>query len=142
MDLLKAEIHDAAEAEAIRTELNELYSELENIGIERGQRLLTGQQAKIATDLINEDIAKLERRRQSEQRLLVLEGLEIGTPNVAVGIRALSPDRFRAVVTMLMTLTVDPVGKGHRVNGERFDTRPGPRRAEVTLRRPPVYRGA
>src|SRR5262249_46991638 len=52
VDLLKAEIHDEAEAEAIRTELNTLYGELEKIGIERGQRLLTGQQAKIATDLI------------------------------------------------------------------------------------------
>jgi hypothetical protein len=120
-DLLKAEIHDAAEAEAIRTELNTLYQELTNIGVERGQRLLTGQQAKIATDLINEDIAKLERRQQGEQRLQVLEGLEIGTPDVAVGVEALPPDRFRAVVTMLMTLTVSPVGKGHRLGGDRFD---------------------
>ena len=90
-DLLKAEIHDAAEAEAIRTELNTLYQELANIGVERGQRLLTGQQAKIATDLINEDIAKLERRQQSAERLRVFEGLKLGTPDVEVGIRALSP---------------------------------------------------
>ena len=48
--------------------------------------------------------------------------LTMPASNVAVGIRgAMPPDRFRAVVTMLMTLTVDPVGKGHRVNGERFD---------------------
>lgn len=120
-DLLKAEIHDAAEAEAIRTELNDLYQELENIGIERGQRLLTGPQAKIATDLISADIAKLERRQQSAERLRVFEGLELGSPEVETGIRALSPDRFRAVVDVLMTLTVQPVGKGHRVNGDRFD---------------------
>ena len=127
-DLLKAEIHDAAEAETLRAELNELYAELENIGVERGQRLLTGQQAKIATDLINADIAKLERRQQSQERLQVFEGLKLGTPDVEVGIRALSPDRFRAVVTVLMSLTVQPVGKGHRLNGERFD----PNRVEAT----------
>ena len=39
-----------------------------------------------------------------------------------------SPDRFRAVVTVLMSLTVQPVGKGHRLNGERFD----PNRVEAT----------
>jgi DNA invertase Pin-like site-specific DNA recombinase len=120
-DLLKAEIHDAAEAEAIRTELNTLYQELTNIGVERGQRLLTGQQAKIATDLINEDIAKLERRQQSQERLRVFDGLNLGTPDVEIGIRALNPDRFRAVVNVLMTLTVQPVGRGHRLNGDRFD---------------------
>ena len=127
-DLLHAEIHDATEAEAIRTELNTLYAELENIGIERGQRLLTGQQAKIASDIVQEEIAKLERRQQSAERLRVFEGLKLGTPDVEVGIRALSPDRFRAVVDVLMTITVMPVGKGHRVNGDRFD----PNRVLVT----------
>jgi DNA invertase Pin-like site-specific DNA recombinase len=121
VDLLKAEIHDAAEAEAIRTELNTLYQELEQIGIERGQRLLTGEQAKIATDVVKADIAELERRQRSEERLRVFDGLELGTPKVAVGIRALSPDRFRAVIDVLMTVVVKPVGKGHRLNGDRFD---------------------
>ena len=51
VDLLKSEIHDEAEAESIRLELETLYGEVEPIGIERGQRLLTGRQAKIATDL-------------------------------------------------------------------------------------------
>ncbi len=121
-DLLKAEIHDEAEAEAIRAELSTLYQELTNIGIERGKRLLTGEQAKIATDLINEDIAKLERRQQSAERLRVFEGLKLGTPDVEVGIRALSPNRFRDVVDTLMSVSVRPVGKGHRgVNGDRFD---------------------
>ena len=114
-DLLKAEIHDEAEAEALRTELNELYGELEKIGVERGKRLLTGEQAKIATDLINEDIAKLEARQQDQDKLLVLEGLPLGTPEVADAIKQLSPDRFRAVLDLLLTATVAPVGKGGHV---------------------------
>lgn len=111
-DLLKAEIHDEAEAEAIRTELNELYGELEKIGVERGQRLLTGAQAKIATDLINADIAKLERRQQDQERLRVFEGLDLGKPQVQAQVRKLSPDRFRAVINVLMAPTVMPVGRG------------------------------
>jgi DNA invertase Pin-like site-specific DNA recombinase len=125
-DLLKAEIHDEAEAEAIRTELNELYTELTNIGIERGKRLLTGEQAKIATDLINEDIAKLEARQQDQDKLLVLEGIPLGTPEVADAIQQLSPDRFRAVLNLLLTATIAPVGKG----GHIFD----PNRVTVTWR--------
>ena len=124
MDLLKAEIHDEAEAEAIRTELNELYGEIEKIGVERGQRLIDGQQAKIATDIVKADIAKLEARQQDQDRLLVLEGIPLGKPEVADAIKQLSPDRFRAVLDLLLTATVAPVGKGSHV----FD----PERVTVT----------
>ena len=116
----KAEIHDEAEAEQIRVELNTLYGELEKIGVERGQRLLTGQQAKIATDLIGEDIKKLERRQQDQERLRVFDGLPLGKPEVVDAIKKLSPDRLRAVLDVLMTVTVAPVGKGgHVFNPER-----------------------
>jgi hypothetical protein len=125
VDLLKAEIHDAAEAEAIRTELNTLYGELKKIGVERGQRLLTGEQAKIATDLINQDIEALERKQEDQERLRVFEGIPLGTPEVADAIGRLSPDRFRAVVDVLCTITVKPVGKGgHTFNPKRVHAKP------------------
>jgi len=118
-DLLKAEM-DTDEAEAIRAELSVLYGELKQIGIERGQRLLTGEQAKIATDLINGDIAKLERRQRDQERLRVFEDIPIGTAGAIDAVKALSPDRFRAVVDVLATITVEPVGKhGHVFNGDR-----------------------
>jgi hypothetical protein len=121
VDLLKAEIHDETEAEAIRTELNTLYTELRNIGVERGHRLLTGEQAKIATDLINEDIAKLEARQQDQERLRVFDGIPLGEPEVADAIAELTPDRFRAVLDVLVVVTIAPVGKGggHMFNPER-----------------------
>jgi hypothetical protein len=121
VDLLEAEIHDEAEAEMIRDELNTLYQEIVNIGIERGQRLLTGEQVKAATDFVKVDIEKLEQRQRSAERVRLFDGLNLGTPDVAVGIRALSPDRFHAVVDVLVTITVQPCGKGHWVNGDRFD---------------------
>jgi DNA invertase Pin-like site-specific DNA recombinase len=115
VDLLKSAQHDEAEAEALRVELAALYGELRNIGIERGQRLLTGEQAKIATDLINDDIAKLERQQQDQELLRVFDGIPLGTPKAADAIRALSPDRFRAVMGTLFVATVAPVGKGSHV---------------------------
>ena len=127
VDLLKAEIHDEAEAEAIRLELETLYGEVKKVGIERGQRLLTGEQAKIATDLIRDDIAKLERRQQDRERLRVFDGIPLGTPEAAAAIRELSPDRFRAVLDVLLEVAIAPVGKS---NGPTFN----PERVQVGWR--------
>lgn len=120
VDLLKSEKHDTAEAEAIRLELETLYGELAAIGVERGKRLLTGEQAKIATDLINTDIAKLEARQQDQERLRVFDGIPLGTPEAADAVAELSPDRFRAVLDVLAQVVVMPVGKSGKVfNPER-----------------------
>lgn len=120
VDLLKAEQHDTAEAEALRIERAALLAELDNIGVERADGLLTGKQAKIATDRINDKLAKIERRQQDQERLRVFDGLPLGKPEVAEAIRKLSPDRFRAVLGVLATVTVAPVGKGGKVfNPER-----------------------
>jgi DNA invertase Pin-like site-specific DNA recombinase len=122
VDLLKADPHDEAEAEAIRVELNALRTELRNIGVERGRRLLTGEQAKIATDLINDEIAKLERRQHDQERLRIFEGIPLGTPEAVDAVKRLSDDRFRAVIDVLATVTVTPVGKSGRVfDPERVD---------------------
>ena len=115
MDLLKAELHDAAEAEALRTEENTLRSRLNEIADERADGLLTGAQAQRATARINEKLAAIERRQQDQNRLRVFDGIPLGKPQVAAAIQRLSPDRFRAVVDVLMTVTVMPVGKGRHV---------------------------
>jgi DNA invertase Pin-like site-specific DNA recombinase len=115
VDLLKAELHDEAEAETLRAELNTLYGRLEEIGVERGEGLLSGLQAKAASDTVNEKIAAVERRQQDQERLRVFEGLKLGHPKVAFGVRALSPDRFRTVLAMLATVTVMPVGRGNHI---------------------------
>ena len=120
VDLLKAELHDEAEAERIRAELGTLYARLEEIGQERGEGLLTGQQAKTATDTVNAKIAKLEREQQDDERLRVFDEIPLGTPEAADAIKALTPDRFRAVLGVVLKATVAPVGKGsHKFNPER-----------------------
>jgi DNA invertase Pin-like site-specific DNA recombinase len=125
VDLLKAELHDAAEAEALRTEENTLRSRLNEIADERADGLLTGAQAQRATARINEKLAAIERKQQDQERLRVFDGIPLGTPKVAAAIARLSPDRFRAVVGVLMTVTVMPVGKGRHVfNPERVQVEP------------------
>jgi DNA invertase Pin-like site-specific DNA recombinase len=124
VDLLKAEIQDQAEAEAIRGQLNILYSRLESIGVDIGEGLISGVTAKAAVDTVKENIAKLERRQQDATRLRVFADLPLGKSDVAEKIRRLSPDRFRAVLTVLMTITVTPVGKGsHTFKRDRVQVR-------------------
>jgi cytochrome c-type biogenesis protein CcmH/NrfG len=115
VDLLKAELHDEAEVEKLRAEENTLRARLNEIADERADGLLTGQQAQRATARINDKLAGLERRQQDEERLRVLDGIPLGGPEVAGAIQKLSPDRFRAVMALLLTVTVLPVGKGRHV---------------------------
>ncbi len=112
VDLLKAEIHDEAEAEGIRLELETLYGELDKLAVERAEGLLTARQVKISTDIITEKIAACERRQQDQERLRVFDGIPLGKPAAAAAVEKLSPDRFRAVVGVLMSPSVEPVGKG------------------------------
>ena len=115
VDLLKAGQHDTAEAEALRTERAALLVRLDEIADERADGLLTGAQAKRATERINDNLATIEHRQQDQARLRVFDGIPLGTPEVADAIARLSPDRFRAVLDVLATITVAPVGKSGRV---------------------------
>jgi DNA invertase Pin-like site-specific DNA recombinase len=112
VDLLKAQEHDEAAAAKIRTDLAVLYARLEQIGIDVGEGLLTGQQAKAATDTVQAKIDKLEASQQDQEKLAVLDGIPLGTPEAVEALEQLSPDRFRAVAHLLMAPVVLPVGKG------------------------------
>lgn len=119
-NLLTNEALGETEAEDIRREVQTLRSELTQIGIERGQRLLTGEQAKVATDLINADIDNLEQRLRSQQVAWLFEDIPLGTSEAGAAVLGLSADRLRAIIRVLMTVTVRPVGKGgHVFNPER-----------------------
>lgn len=124
VDLLKAELHDQAEAEKLRTERMALLGRLDEIADERADGLLTGQQAKRATDRISEKLAAIEARQQDQERVRVFDGLPLGKPEVVDAVRRLSPDRLRAVMDVLMVVTVAPVGKSGCVfNPERVQVK-------------------
>ena len=120
VDLLKAELHDTAKTEALRLEAETPLARLDEIADERADGLLIGKQAQRATERINGKLAKIERRQQDQEKLRVFDGIPLGKPEAADAVARLSPDRFRAVLDVLMTVTVMPVGKGgHVFNPER-----------------------
>ncbi len=120
VDLLKAEQHDTEQAESLRAQANSLMIRLDEIADERADGLLTGKQAHRATERINAKLAAIEHQQQDAERLRVFRDLPLGTPEAVEAVRQLSPDRLRAVVAVLLTVTVAPVGKSGRVfNPER-----------------------
>lgn len=119
-DLLKSEQHDRAEVETLRTEANTLLTRLDEIADERADGMLTGPQARRATERIQAKLDEIERRQRDQERLRVFDGIPLGTPEATEAIHNLSPDRFRAVLDVLAEFVVAPVGKGVPVfNPER-----------------------
>ncbi|STZ58987.1 recombinase [Mycolicibacterium tokaiense] len=121
INLLRSELHDPAEAAQMRAERLTLNTRLDEIADERADGMLTGQQAQRATERITAKLAVLDSREQSEERKRVLDGLELGTKAAHEAVGKLSPDRLRAVIDLLMTIVIAPVGKGgHSFKPERI----------------------
>jgi hypothetical protein len=117
VDLLKKGLHDAAEAEAIRQEKLTLRERLDELAVERAQGLMTGRQLQVATEVIQQRIDTLESKEIDQERLRVFDGIPLGTDAAKTAVADLSPDRFRAVMALLMKVTVMPKGK----SGNQFD---------------------
>lgn len=111
-DLLKAEIHDIADAQRIRGEKQALYARLDEFAVERAQGLMTGRQLQIATESVQREIDALERTEEDQERLRVFDGIPLGSPKAIAAVEKLSPDRLRAVMRLLTTVTIKPVGRG------------------------------
>ncbi|MCH9729878.1 MAG: recombinase family protein [Actinomycetia bacterium] len=112
VDLLKAEQHDPALAEQLRQEKANLYTELENLAVERGMGQLTGAQVQTASAVMLARIEAIEAQEHDAERVRVLDGIPLGSDDAIDAVNRLSPDRFRAVLDLLCTVTVMPVGKG------------------------------
>jgi DNA invertase Pin-like site-specific DNA recombinase len=130
VNLLRAEIHDQAEAQRLRDEKAILYSRKNEMAVEWARGLVTGQQLHTATEIVDEDIRVIERKEQDQERLRVFDGLPLGTDDVVAAVArlvAVSPDRFRAVLSLICKVTIAPVGKGsHVFNPRRVIVEPLP----------------
>ena len=120
--VLRKKVYDTAEAEQLHTDEAVLLARLDEIADERADGLLTGAQAARATARIKEKLDVITERQQDQELRRVFDGIPLGTDKVADKVRQLSPDRLRAAIDVLMTVTVAPVGKGGYVfNPDRVD---------------------
>ena len=78
---------------------------------------------------IQTQLAELDRAEADAERLRVFDGIPLGTPEVAAVVEQLAtdqPDRYRAIIDLLMTVTIATTGK----RGNVFD----PERVKVEWR--------
>ena len=115
VDLLKSAQHDEVEAERLRAEKQQLYAQIRAAEAEYDDGIIDGRRLKARKERVAEKLTEIERHEQDDERLRVFDGLPLGKPEVTEKIAGLSPDRFRAVVSVLLTATVLPVGKGGKV---------------------------
>ncbi len=121
VDLLKAG-HDEVETEGLRTERNALLAQIADAEAEYDEGIIDGRRLAGRIERVRVKLADVEHRQQDDELRRVFVGMPLGTPEVEQLVMELSPDRLRAVLDVLATITVLPVGKGHRPKGgERFD---------------------
>lgn len=113
--MLRKKTFSSTEAAKIHDEEKTLLARLDAIGVERGLELLTGRQAKLATDIVQAKLDALTKRQLDQNQKRALDDLPLGKPQVADRIAALPPDRLRAVFDAVATITILPVGKGGHV---------------------------
>jgi len=127
VNLLKAASSDPEHAERLRAERLTLLARLDTAADDYADGQLDGRGYARVRDRLQARLAELDRAETDAERLRTFDGLPLGKPEVADAIAVLAeeqPDRYRAVIDLLMTVTVMPVGK----RGNQFD----PERVKVT----------
>ncbi|MDD7814457.1 recombinase family protein [Mycobacterium sp. CSUR Q5927] len=121
--LLRKKMYNSAEAKKLDTDEAVLRAKL----VQLGRDFATAPTEFIAAAVsdVNDKLAVIERTRQDQERLRVLDGIPLGTDEVREVIESLSPVRLRAILRLLSTITVKPVGEGgHVFNPDRVKVVP------------------
>jgi len=113
-DLLIDEKHDETEAEKLRVQRQTLIARRNQIAVDLANGDVDGGGYRIAVEHIDRQIKAIHTAQASAERVRVFDQLPLGQPEVAAAVENLSPDRYRAIIALLMELTVQPVGKPHR----------------------------
>lgn len=129
VELLKTPSSAPEDAERLRTERLTLLARLDTAADDYADGQLDGRGYARVRDRLQERLAELDRAETDAERLRVFDGIPLGTTEVAAAVKLLAdeqPDRYRAIIDLLVTVTVAPVGK----RGNQFD----PERIQVVWR--------
>ena len=110
---LMAVIDERPNAAALRRDADTLRLRLEQVAIEFADGALTAQQLRAATERLRTRLAVVEQELAVTGRVNLLKPL-VGAGDVSVAWQALPVERQRAVIDLLMTVTVQPAGRGTR----------------------------
>lgn len=129
VDLLKAEQFDPAESERLRAERLTLLGRLDTAADDYADGALDGRGYARVRERIQAQLDALDSAEADAERVRVFDGIPLGTPEAADAIARLAdehPDRYRAILDVLVCVTIAPHGK----RGNVFD----PERVKVVWR--------
>lgn len=127
VELLKVPSSDPNDAERIRSQRLTLLARLDVAADDYADGQLDGRGYARVRDRIQDQLSELDRAEADAERLRVFDGIPLGQPEVADAIEQLAdkqPDRYRAVLDLLVTVTIAPHGKrGNVFNPERVQVK-------------------
>ncbi len=128
VDLLKAPNAAPGDAEKLRAERLALLARLDTAADDYAAGMLDGRGYARVREQIQGRLDAIQLAQADAERVRVLDGLALGTPAAVEAVARLAesqPDRYRAVIDLLMTVTIAPVGKrGNSFDPERVKVDP------------------
>jgi hypothetical protein len=125
VNLLKDELQDAEEAQRLRDQAKKFRKRLGELADENADGLYDVQEYVRMRDRVKEQLAAVEAQQSSQEQLRIFDGLPLGTPQCAAAVAQLPAGRLRAILDVLATVTVKPVGKiGRGPIPDRVDIEP------------------
>jgi len=113
---------DAPDLDRLTAEANTIRARRVELATEFADGELTAAELRAARERLNAKLDAIEAKMSDAAVKRVFADIPLGTDQVYAAFARLDPDRQRAVINVLLTATVLPVGKGHRPSdGARFD---------------------
>lgn len=112
MDLLLPPVKHGPDPGKLAAEANALRTKLDGFAADYADDLITRQQMLDGTALTRKRIAKIESQMAALAQKSVLSSLPLGTPQIAEQWPGYSLDRKRAIISALMTVTVNKARRG------------------------------
>jgi len=113
---------DAPDLDRLTAEANTIRARRVELATEFADGELTAAELRAARERLNTKLDAIESKMSDAAVKRVFADIPLGTDRVYAAFARLDPDRQRAIINVLLTATVMPVGRGHRPrDGSRFD---------------------
>lgn len=108
--------HQRADLTGLRDQAAALRARLEALAVDYADGLMDGQQVRVASARIKDKLAEIEPLITDAHSARVFDG--VTGPGVSEAWEVISLDRRRAIIDALVSVTVEPAGRGRVFNPE------------------------
>ncbi|HZU46178.1 MAG TPA: recombinase family protein [Mycobacterium sp.] len=122
---------DAPDLEALSAEANTIRARRDELADELADDKLSTAEWRAIRNRLTARLDAIEAKMTDASKARVFADIPLGSGRVYKAFARMDPDRQRAIVNVMLTATIKPVGKGYRPEQGRFD----PERIVIEWRR-------